>query len=295
MTYRIILLLTVFWSSFGSILYGQDIEDYVSKYTSENGQAYMQPLADVFGANLNSGIFRSAHVRKSGFHLSINLVGQMAILGDQQREFTATTEEPFTPTTSVQAPTIFGESEGPSVEGVGGTRYIFPGGLNFTRFPMVVPHLTIGSIYGTELLLRYISLDVDETIGRVELTGYGARHNLDQYLQQMPLNLAVSYFRQTYDVGDIVSATAQSIGIQAGKTFNILNVYSGMAFESSTMDISYQYEGDTGNEEISFELESKNSFRFLLGIGMNLSIFHLYADYNFSNVNVLSVGVGFGK
>jgi len=35
----------------------QDIESLLEKYTQENGQAYMQPLADVFGASFNSGLF----------------------------------------------------------------------------------------------------------------------------------------------------------------------------------------------------------------------------------------------
>jgi len=66
---RIFVLSAVGLLICSSHVHAQNIEDMISKYTSDNGKGYVQPLADAFGANLNSGFYHHAKVKKAGFQL----------------------------------------------------------------------------------------------------------------------------------------------------------------------------------------------------------------------------------
>jgi hypothetical protein len=41
-------------------------------------------------------------------------------------------------------------------------------------------------------------------------------------------------------------------------------------------------------------IDGANSFRFTLGAGLSLGVFHLFADANFGSVTQFSGGIGFG-
>ena len=57
MSLKRILVIMISLAMVAPSVKSQDIESLLEKYTQENGQAYMQPLADVFGASFNSGLF----------------------------------------------------------------------------------------------------------------------------------------------------------------------------------------------------------------------------------------------
>ena len=154
----VISLMTLF--SLSTI--SQDIDSYISKYTRENGMGYLQPLADASGADFNSGLFHGAGIRKMGFQFYIGLVAPVALIPEKRKTFTALPEGFFEPKNPVDAPTVFGASENLVVNGEGGTQYLFPGGLNMKIFPLAMPQLTIGSIYGTDLTVYYITSSTDD-------------------------------------------------------------------------------------------------------------------------------------
>jgi len=272
----------------------QNLEDYVAKYTSENGTQFMQPLADAFGANLNSGFFQSARISPSGLHIYFGVETMIAVIGNDQKTFLAKTEAPFTPQQNVSAPTIFGSSDGASISGTGGTVFNFPGGLALNKLPLAVPQLRIGSLRGTEASLRFVQVKIDETIGRVKLLGFGARHNLSQYIKDSPVDLAAGFFIQKFDVGDIVDASANYYGLQTSYSRGVMTLYGGFGFESASLDISYQYESTAGNVPIAFSLDSANSIRLTAGLAVNVAVVHFHIDYNLAAQNVVTLGLGFG-
>ena len=59
------LALTLFSLLGFSFLYAQDIEDNVSVYQSTNGNLFLKPLGDVFGAAMNSGWYSDAKIEKT--------------------------------------------------------------------------------------------------------------------------------------------------------------------------------------------------------------------------------------
>jgi hypothetical protein len=270
----------------------QKVEDLVSKYTSRNGTGYLQPLGDAFGANINSGLFHTAQIPQ-GFYLSLTLEAMGALISSDSKTFSATTDDPFSPATTTMAPTVFGSVDPVSVPGVGGTEYVFPGGINLSTFPLLVPQLTVGSVLGTEAVVRYVKAKVSNDVGEIKLLGGGVRHSISQYLLDFPIDLSVGIFMQKFDLGDIISANATFIGVQGSYSTGVLTLYGGPAYEKSHIDVSYDLKSETGNK-VTFKLDGANSLRLTVGAGLRLSALLIHADYNLGSQNVVSAGVGFG-
>jgi len=287
---KIMLILCI--SLLGKDLQGQDFEDFVRKYTDANGQGYMQPLADAFGANLNSGWYHNAYIQEKGFQLYIGVTAMSAIIPEKNKTFSATTQGFFTPTQSVDAPTIFGKSETVTVDGDGGLTYSFPGGLELNNLPMAVPNVTIGSLYGSDLSFRWAAYNIGEDVGKVQILGGGIRHSIDQYFNVDPINLAAGFFVQQFSLGDIVEANGWLANIQASYQWKLFTFYGGLGYENSNLDIQYTYESD--NSEIGFNLTGNNSLRATLGITLNLGTVKLHSDYNLANQSLFTLGLGLG-
>lgn len=277
-----------------AVVSAQDLEDYVSKYTSDNGAKFMQPLADAFGANLNSGFYQSARLRVSGLHIYLGVETMVAIIANSQKTFMAKTEAPFTPPQTVAAPTIFGSSAGAAITGSGGTVFNFPGGLDLDKLPLAVPQLRVGSFRGTEASLRFVEAKIDDNIGRVKLFGFGVRHSISQYLKNSPVDITVGFFIQKFKVGDLVDARSQYYGLQSSYTRGVLTFYGGFGLEAANLDMAYQYDSITGTQQIAFDLQATNSVRLTTGLALQLAVVHLHLDYNLATQNVVTGGLGFG-
>ncbi len=175
------------------------VEDQLSSYTGVNAEGYLKPLAEAFGATLNSGFFRSAYLPTSGFHIGFEVLAMGLFFSDSHRTFDATTEGLFLPRSTVKAPTIVGPGEAVKItNGVGGTSYVFPGGLDLNSFAMLAPQLRISSVRGTEFVGRWAQIKSgDAELGDVTLWGIGARHNISQYLSEdFPFDLALGLIYQ---------------------------------------------------------------------------------------------------
>jgi hypothetical protein len=269
-----------------------DIGKFVSKYTEENGKGYLQPFADAFGACMNSGLYQSAHISRVGLHLTVGVETMTALIADKQKTFMAQTEN-FSPAKTVEAPTLFGAAKNLSVAGDNGTKYNFPGGMNVKRLPLIAPQVTVGSILGTDLTVRWFSMAVGKDFGDIKLFGWGVRHSLSQYMPLLPIvDIAAGFYSQSFKVGSVVDATSTLISLQASVSQNILVLYGGIGMESSTLKIAY--EPEKGGEKIAFDLKGGNRMRMTFGAGLKFPGVKLHADYNIAAINTLSLGIGFG-
>lgn len=288
---RIILVsFTVFFSF--SIATSQDIEELVSKYTENNGKGYMQPLADAFGATFNTGLFHTASLKKLGFQAYLGVVASTAFISDKRTTFDATTQGFTDPEITTEAPTVFGPSESVDVNGPGGTVYVFPAGMNVKMIPFAIPQLSIGSVYGTDLTFRFITFNLGEDFGDLNVFGWGIRHSISQYLKVLPLDVALGIYNQSFKAGDIVSANSWLISAQASEKVLIFTFYGGLAYESTKLDLEYHNEEE--DVDIAFNLKGKNSIRLTAGVTFNLGPAKLNVDYNIASQSVLSVGLGIG-
>ena len=288
---RIILFTLAVFFSF-SITTSQDIEELVSKYTESNGKGYMQPLADAFGATFNSGLFHTAGLKKLGFQAYLGVVASTAFISDKRTTFDATTQGFTDPEITATAPTVFGPGEAVSVDGPGGTAYVFPAGMNVKMIPFAIPQLSVGSVYGTDLTLRFITFNLGEDFGDLSVFGWGIRHSISQYVEALPLDVALGIYNQSFKAGDIVSANAWVVSAQASKKVLIFTFYGGLAFENTKLDL--EYHNDEEDVDIAFNLNGKNSIRLTAGITFNLGPAKLNVDYNIASQSVLSFGLGIG-
>lgn len=270
----------------------QDIEELVSKYTENNGKGYMQPLADAFGATFNTGLFHSAKLQKMGFQMYLGVVASNAFISDKRTTFDATTQGFTDPEITAEAPTLFGPSESVDVEGPGGTVYVFPAGMNVKMIPFAIPQLSIGSVYGTDATIRFITFNLGEDFGDLSIFGWGLRHSISQHFKVMPLDIALGVYNQSFKIGDIASANAWLVSAQASKRVLIFTFYGGLGYENTKLDLEYTSEEE--DVDIAFNLTGKNSIRLTAGVTFNFGPVKLNVDYNIASQSVLSVGLGVG-
>lgn len=280
------------------------VQNQISVYTGPNAQGYLQPLANAFGATLNSSFGYSAYIPATSFHLSFEVPVMGVFFEDGDRTFRATTESGFLPETTVDAPTVVGDGSAVVVDGGGGAQFAFPGGLDLNSFGLAVPQLRISSLMGTEAVIRWAAYDSDESdLSKVDLFGIGARHSISQYMGEAPpLDLAVGFLWQSFKVGenafggDFVSSDALSLQVQASKRaplgFMTFEPYAGVAWEKLDLDLEYD---DTNGDPVSVSMEAENDLRFTIGAGLNFVAGQLWADYSFAATNNFSFGVALGN
>jgi hypothetical protein len=282
------------------------VENQLSVYTGENAKGYLAPLNDAFGASLNNGFFYSARIPSTGVRVSLEFPVMGVVFGDDQKTFSATTEDPFSPTTeSSDAPTIVGPGEAVSVMGQGGTQFYFPGGFNLNSFGLVVPQLRVGNVKGTEALVRLVAgVEAgDAELGKISLFGIGARHSISQWFD-MPVDLAAGFMYQTFKMcensggGDLVATDAYSIGVQTSKPFPIgfaaFEPYAGFSYDSFQTDVQYK-SSSSGSTLLDVQFDRENTAHFTLGVGLNLVAAHAWGQFDFARQNSFSFGVAFGN
>ncbi len=293
-----VLLLTVWGVSAQEV----DVNDVIGRYSGVNGNKYMQPVADAFGANMNSGLFHSAYIRPGlKFQLYFGLQTMFAYIPDASKSFKATTEGDYFPKMTVEGvPTICGDPDGKIVDGPEGTKYYFPGGFGLDYLPYVTPQLTVGSLYGTDFTLRFMSarimasrlnMEEQEWINNLRTFGWGVRHSVSQWLGNLTdMEIAVGYYRQTLSSEEYIDSRSNMLSIHVSYDIAIFTLYGGVGFESSTMILNY----DRDDVHLNFDLSGANKVRASIGATFNMGPLKLNTEYNFSKQHTLSVGLGMG-
>ena len=287
----IILFFGLFATSF--LLAQDEWESFTEAYTGQNSSGYVGPLVDVFNTSLNTGVFGMSN-KKEGFHIELGVVGTMGFIGSDLTTFTATTESPFAPEQSVEAPTILGPAQSVTVQGNSGTGYTFPAGFDVEYLPLVVPQLRIGNLAGTDLTVRYFGVSLDETIEDVSLFGIGVRHNFGQYLPRHVIDINLSYMYQQFKLGDVIDATTNLFQLQVGQTLGIFNYYGVAGYQNGSFDLVYTYENSEGTSDINLNLDTDSTLKLGVGAGVKLAILYLHAEYLVSSPSILAVGLGLG-
>jgi hypothetical protein len=141
-----------------------------------------------------------------------------------------------------------------------------PSGGNLSSIFAGVPQLEIGSLYGTELLIRFIpKIDLGEYVGDFYFWGLGLKHSISQYLFEdknrrgntyfrentAPIDIAVQVVYQRTSLTNTIGVTkAQlqtnanifNINVNASKNlFNWIEVYTGISYEVLDIYGTYKY------------------------------------------------------
>ncbi|MGD1049068.1 MAG: DUF6588 family protein [Candidatus Krumholzibacteriaceae bacterium] len=284
------------------------INDQLSAYTGANATGYLQPLANAFGADLNTGIFRSASIPNMRPTVRLEIEVMSVLFGDADRTFRAVTEQGFSPMQHVDAPTIVGSEKAVLVEGQGGTEYAFPGGFNLHSFALAAPQLRIGGIFSTEAIIRYFSLKVSgegkdsKDLGDIGLFGLGLKHSISQHLPGMlPVDLSAGFFWQRFNLGKnkegghLMTSDAFSIGVQASKKLPMFfTPYVGLSYDTHKMDLSYDSQTGDTTKTVDVSFEGTSTMHLTLGLIFNAPVVNLFAEYDIASQKSFSFGLGLG-
>jgi hypothetical protein len=275
-----------------------DLENALRQLNGDAVKGYLQPMADFFGANLGAGYYHTASISSEGFHINIDIIGMGSLVKDENKTYTAKAPTGFTPATFKTA-TVFGEKGGSVTDQRTGLTYKGSGGIiNTSIFPFAGPQITIGSVAGTQVIIRYLPVPTksitNDAVPDATLFGGGIRHSVSQYLPVAPLDLAVGVFYTKLSLGDILDLKTISAGAQASKSFSILTLYGGLAWEKSTMSIQYTSSDPSAPPAVSIDLDGANSFRGTVGLQLSLAVLKLFVDANVGSVTNFAGGIGLG-
>jgi hypothetical protein len=194
---------------------------------------------------------------------------------------------------------------------VPGQRIVLPvtGIMESTKpLQLGAPQLTLGTFVGTQFTFRYFPSTNLGNIGKASYFGWGIQHNPGIWLgpvDVLPVDVSLSFFTQKLKLGDIFETKTTAFGVNVSKRlgwgFLNLTPYAGYMFESGTMSFSYNFMApDPANnylptkpEHVTFDLESANKSRLVLGLSFKVLIVNINADYNFGKYNSATAGIMF--
>jgi len=267
------------------------IDDYLNSYIGENAVPYVQPLADVFTSNINTGIWEWSSIG-SDFYLRLKVQGMMSFPSESMRTFTGRTTGEFSPAQSVTVPTILGSNESVVVQGEGNTVYIFPGGYDLERVILGTPQITVGGFLNSELTARFLAFPLHNDLDRVRFFGIGGRHSLSNYFTDSPIDLSVGYMYHHTEAGDYLESDQHLVSAHVGKSGPVLSGQFMVGYQTSDSDIHYIYnDGDT-DTEVNLNLTNNNPFIMEAGLGVKLGPVLASTAVSYSEHVAASLGLG---
>lgn len=330
--YILIFLLISFESG-----YSQNLNQNLSKVAGQYAESYLQPFIDAYGAAMNSGFFSSMKNENNSenkFHLSFAIESIGSFIPQAEKTFSAIYNTTVVYDTMGQsqtvaakatinnAPTIFGNTEpGTAIIEINDTMTIagiyqvpvhqtriestFGSVANTDIAPMFVPQINVGTILGTDLFFRWLPSFNLGSYGSTNYFGIGIRHNVSQYLRNLPVNISAYLSYQNFNITDstgneYLSASAYSAGFQIIKNIGSFNFYTGVQIEGSSLNVNYKYNPPSNSNnssnyqlDISFNLAGKDNFRFLAGACFNAGPISINTDINISSINTISLGAAY--
>jgi hypothetical protein len=177
-----------------------------------------------------------------------------------------------------------------------------PPGIGLPALPLIMPQIALGLPMGIELTVRGFPEAELEDIGTFSMYGGGIRVNVDQFIPipLFPVDITAGAFYSQMSIGDLIESSNTSIGLQVGKSINLLifgvGVYVDAAYEASSLSIGYDVDPSFGieNNRIQFDMETDPGLR--LGAGLHLKLIPLtYLNVHVSQTPTNSVvTAGFG-
>lgn len=127
-----------------------------------------------------------------------------------------------------------------------------PRGLNIKQIFAGIPQLEIGSLYGTELLIRFIpKVNLGQNIGKFSFWGVGLKHSISQYIYKPVIDVAFQIAMQGTRLTNRIGVTNAEL-IANAKFWNAnlhisrrvakgIEFYSGFSFERLEINSDYTF------------------------------------------------------
>lgn len=321
----------------------QDLDEALSEVGGEYARAYVDPLGQSLGAGLNTGLFHLPSAGTAGvnsFRLFLGIQAMATYIPSSEQRFDLTYEAPIAITYTYEgivfrgdvpatlqvtnAPTVFGNERAAvaratvrhdtSVVYLGRTVPISIdttlnieaiGGLIETNYsPLAVPHLEIGRLAGTDVMLRWLPAITVPDYGSVRMFGAGVRNHLDALIPGLPFGLSVygayqEIRAENEEDAEVASVETIAAGVRLSASSGLFSGYADVQYESSDINVQYEYVPPVvanGHADdvipISFDLQGRNRYRFSLGGSLNPGPFYVSGDVGFSRYTTFSAAIG---
>ncbi|MBI3003809.1 MAG: hypothetical protein HYY49_00135 [Ignavibacteriales bacterium] len=275
--------------SSAAIAQSGDLAEQLKKVAKENAEGYLNPLLSSFGAAMNSGFYHSADLH-SALGFDVGIKAMLVPVKDEDKEF----DFRFPDGTTTKSPTVVGSSTSGSSSQ--------PKGFDLKFVPLVIPQASIGLPFGLEVTGRFVPSVSAGDAGKVSFVGFGLRHDIDQYIPLLPLDIAVHFMTQKLTFNDkndkkIMSASGTAFGAEVSKSLIIFTLYGGFQIESSSWEVeSYTFTDPTNpanTQTVSgLSFTGKNKSRVHVGARFLLLFLNIHADYSLAPHPVATAGVG---
>ena len=277
-------------------------------------EAYFTPMAESFGAGLNSGWYNTAKPHNLGgfdvtFTLNTVIIPNSAEtfkIGDAFGNVFESTEN--------ESSTIFGSTSSTamyydpsSVPGSDSIPFNMPGGFKTPAIPLPMIQAGIGLIKNTAIDIRYMPmLNVGDNIN-VNLFGIGIKHDLLQWIpgigDAIPMSLSLqggytSLNTELKILGQEVSlkTKATTINLVASKKLLMVTGYVGLGYNSATTTFTTDADFDLGgiqfDKKVEVAFESNKNLRTNIGLRLNMAVVTIQADYTFAEYPTATLGLG---
>lgn len=306
-----------------------DLGGKLNKIVSLYAVEYLRPFNDAIGTNLNSGFYHTAKIpfskkKPASINLYIGIKFFGTFFSDDDKKFNLSYSDnvkvlnqfgqqvivPATYTVT-NAPTIFGEKEAPKAIGyydfgngpvAVDTVTLVGGVINTNVFPFLIPQIGIGTVYGTDAVIRFIPRFKIPDFGSFGYFGIAIRHNVSRYFKKkLPVSLAVQVGYQGFSLKDtkdkeIISSSGIIANAEVSRTFSVITFYGGFQYETFSTDVNYTYKNVSTGEEYpqNVTLKSTANIRGTLGFTLSLGVFKFNADASFGKYMIVSSGLGIG-
>jgi len=269
----------------------QDIKEYLDAYIGENAKPYVQPLADMFTSNINTGMWEWSRPEKS-FYFRLKAQAIVSLPAESMRTFTGKTTGDFQPQQTATVPTIIGDRNAVILQGEDTTFYIFPGGYDLKRLMLGTPQITVGGFLHSEFSGRFLSFSLGQDLGKVNFIGIGGRHFITDYMESPPIDVSLGYFYHHIQAGVYLDSDQHLFSVHVGKSGKFFSGQLMAGYQTSGTSIHYTFMD--GEEEYDVDLFMQNENTFIIEASGGLRLGPLFATSAISYAKHVSISAGFG-
>lgn len=304
------------------------------------GKAYLAPVFNGLGSGFNQGWASSAKVKIG--QVNLKFLGGLSFVSPVDQFFDATT---LGLSSNIQingsgiSPTLTGsKNQGAELDiysqnpKTGNAQLInsfnSPEGLGLNFVPFVIPQLSVGLPYNTEISVRLVP---NVPVGNYKVGIYGGafKHEISSYIPLSPIDISflAGYTRSNVSYGlnvqpdpnaqnntggdysnQVLNLKSSSllIGLIASKKLSVLTVHIGINYNhiSGLLSAIGTYPVDSfgplGNRQVVNEQDpikiNSDPLSFFSangGLQLKLGFFSVFADGSLGNYNTVTGGVGF--
>ncbi|NOY06593.1 MAG: hypothetical protein GXO82_08200 [Chlorobi bacterium] len=185
-------------------------------------------------------------------------------------------------------------------------------GTNQNMVFAAVPQITVGSLYNTELDLRFVPPVVfDPNVGKFSFYGVGLTHAFTNWFHDPPFDAAVQVAFQRSQIKNEVGVTKAkleartnlfTVNLHASKRWGWAEPYAGISYETLDSDASYTFTlPQSIKDEIGYDIDpqtvpvslSDQAIKATLGFTAHVGPLMAFVSAGFAKHMIYSGGIGY--